>query len=171
MDPKTEKYILSTLKDLIVKYNYWYSQTSGGGGGEEGTSVLSTGIPSGYLLQADGDNTSSWVAPGGTASYLVYTALISQSGTDTPTVIVLENTIGTITFSYVDVGVFEAVSDTLFIDGKTGVLPLIGRDALAKPIFSVSRYSQSNIEIQTTVDGVPTNGMLNQTFFEIRVYP
>jgi hypothetical protein len=35
------------------------------GGSPEGTAVLSTGVPVGRVLQADGDNTSSWVALAG----------------------------------------------------------------------------------------------------------
>ena len=42
---------------------------------------------------------------GGGAEYLVYTALISQSGTDAPTATVLENTLGgTVVWTYNDVG-------------------------------------------------------------------
>lgn len=36
-----------------------------GGGAPEGTAVISTGVSVGWVLQADGDNTSSWVALGG----------------------------------------------------------------------------------------------------------
>jgi hypothetical protein len=36
----------------------------------------------------------SWAAGGGGASYLVYTALLTQSGTSAPTATVLDNTLG-----------------------------------------------------------------------------
>ena len=42
-------------------------------GAPEGTEVLSTGVTSGYVLQADGDNTSSWVALGGGGDMLAAT--------------------------------------------------------------------------------------------------
>ena len=44
---------------------------------------------------------------GGGASYDVYTAILTQSGTDDPTATVLENTLGgTVVWTYVDVGTY-----------------------------------------------------------------
>ena len=59
-------------------------------------------------------------------AYLVYRALLSQSGTNAPTAIVLENTLGEVpTFSYVDVGVYELNTvGNVFTTNKTFVLDL-----------------------------------------------
>ena len=52
---------------------------------------------------------------GGTAPYKVYTALLTQSGTNAPVATVLENTLGEITFSYENQGIYNIVSSSLFI--------------------------------------------------------
>ena len=53
-------------------------------------------------------------------TYKVYTALLSQSGTNAPVATVLENTLGDIvTFTYKDVGTYNIISNGLFTEGKT----------------------------------------------------
>lgn len=57
---------------------------------------------------------------GGTAPYKVYTALLTQSGTDAPVPKVLENTIGNITIEYASKGTYIITSlDTTFPYTKT----------------------------------------------------
>lgn len=52
--------------------------------------------------------------------YKIYTALISQSGENPPTVITeLENTIGTITFGRDSLGMYKIISDSKFTLNKT----------------------------------------------------
>ena len=59
-------------------------------------------------------------AGGGGASYLVYTALLSQFGTSAPTATVLENTLGgTVAWTRFGVGVYEATLTGAFTSGKT----------------------------------------------------
>lgn len=55
-----------------------------------------------------------------TPSYLVYTALLTQSGTDAPVATVLENTLGVVpVWSYDDVGYYKLTSAGIFTDNKT----------------------------------------------------
>jgi len=88
----------------------------------EGDSTFVLSSPSRDSLQ---EGVASWVpaSSGGGASYMVYTALISQSATDDPTAIVLENTIGTVTFARNGAGdyniVFTAPCNNLLIAGDT----------------------------------------------------
>jgi hypothetical protein len=51
--------------------------------------------------------------------YKVYTALVTQSGTDAPVATVLENTLGVITLQRNELGDYSILSDNLFLDGKT----------------------------------------------------
>ncbi|HJY62672.1 MAG TPA: hypothetical protein VJ455_00845, partial [Ignavibacteria bacterium] len=53
------------------------------------------------------------------ASYKKYVALISQGGTDAPTAIILENTIGAIVWSYLGVGQYFATLAGAFTTDKT----------------------------------------------------
>ena len=83
-------------------------------------------IPEGAILTEDGSPLlteagefiiqEGYVQP---SDILRYVALLTQSGTDAPIPIVLENTIGPITWSYEGVGYYGANSDNLFTDGKT----------------------------------------------------
>ncbi len=57
---------------------------------------------------------------GGGASYLVYTALLSQSGTDAPVATVLENTLGgAVVWTRDDVGEYVGTLAGAFVDSKT----------------------------------------------------
>jgi hypothetical protein len=100
--------------------------------------------------------------------YKVYTALITQSGTNPPTSIVLENTIGTITFTYTATGFYSAVSTGLFTLNKTacfinesnGNTTLIAK---ANNVNSVTILSQSPT-------GNFQNDSIDKATLEIRVY-
>lgn len=56
---------------------------------------------------------------GSSSSYKVYTALMSQSGTDDPVVIELENTIGEIVWTRNDVGFYVGTLTGAFTTDKT----------------------------------------------------
>ena len=65
---------------------------------------------------------------GGAAAYLVYTALLSQSGTDAPVATVLQNTLGgTVVWSRNTTGDFSATLVGAFTTNKTTVLSSIKR--------------------------------------------
>lgn len=53
--------------------------------------------------------------------YKVYSAILNQVNADPPTAVVLENTLGTITFSYEADGFYGINSTELFTSGKTVV--------------------------------------------------
>ena len=104
------------------------------------------------------------------APYKVYTALLTQSGTASPTAIVLENTLGvTITFSYVGVGQYTLTATGALTVNKTWVI-FNNVDSNAGTItYNVKSLNGFDI-LTRSLGGVTTNGILNLTEIEIRVY-
>lgn len=113
----------------------------------------------------------SSASAGGSASYLVYTALLTQSGTDAPVATVLENTLGgTPVWSRQASGTFRATLTNLFTSNKSTA-------------FVANDYVNGNSEHSTgsfTADDyyemytyTMTNGITDDVSFaiEIRVYP
>jgi hypothetical protein len=111
---------------------------------------------------------------GGGASYLVYTALISQSGTSAPTATVLENTLGgTVTWSYNSTGSYQGtLSAGAFTTNKTAfyITPSVNSSQFT---FQAVTTTQCQIIAQNNFTGVPSvaNNQLSNTTVEIRVYP
>ena len=100
---------------------------------------------------------------GDSRPYKVYTALLTQSGTDAPVATVLENTIGNITFEGIDLanGIFNIKSNGLFLNEKTAffLAPCIGVD-----------YTISYVDENTIVVNSDSQDNLQKSPIEIRVY-
>ena len=110
---------------------------------------------------------------GGTAPYKVYTALLTQSGTNAPTATVLENTLGDVVWIRDYEGGYSATSNDLFTFNKTFVmLTSTGNSYDSDTNFVVPSddFTINNISIGTQVAGVITDGQLELTPIEIRVY-
>lgn len=116
--------------------------------------------------------------------YKVYTALLTQTGTDAPIATVLENTLGgEVVWSYSSVGTYIATLASAFTVNKTIVITPYIRDYTAEPIPSIlaERVSVNAIEVYTgTLNNVTGdefikfntgNSILNATFIKIEVYP
>lgn len=105
--------------------------------------------------------------------YTVYTALLTQTGTNAPTATILENTIGNITFTYDDTGSYNISGS--FPSGKTTcIISNIGQ-VLSDDISVRANIIADNIYISTTsVNFAGTNNysddILQDTPIEIRVY-
>lgn len=105
--------------------------------------------------------------------YKVYSILISQSGTNDPLVTtLLENTFeGDITWARISTGLYEGtITTTEFTNLKTGfIITPIGVDLNC----ASSSPTSSTVRIQTWVPSSVAfaDGQLNETFYEIRVYP
>ena len=82
-----------------------------------------------------------------TESYKVYTALLTQSGTDAPEAIVFENTLGgTVTWTYEDVGLYLATCSGCFTENKTmTILSLWGDDNATPRLGYIEWVSVNNI--------------------------
>ena len=134
---------------------------------------MTSGATAGYVLTSDASGNATWNQR---LPYKVYTALLSQSGTASPTSVGLENTFGiTATFSYISTGYYELHMTGQFTSGKTFIIngcpdsgPIGGNFGIL-----LTDYSDTNkIRLSTLDDnGVFYNGMLNNTSIEIRVYP
>lgn len=106
--------------------------------------------------------------------YKVYSAIISQNGTNPPIAIILENTLGVLQYMYGFPGEYYVTSSGLFTTNKTAVF-INGntpRNSPTTPFASVYVADSSTIIINSgTVDGTSSDGVIyNQTFLEIRVY-
>ena len=105
-----------------------------------------------------------------TAPYKVYTALLTQTGTDAPTAVVLENTLEfTPTFGYSAVGSYIITGD--FVLDKTYAIGLPYGGSGGNYILSIDLDTGGgSIQIYTTYDNTYFNDLLQRSPFEIRVY-
>lgn len=152
---------------------------------KDGGLTASSPVPSGFTLlgsesgevkkQVDTTITS---LGGGSLGYKVYSALLTQSGFSAPTATVMENTLNiTPSFSYYDnpgtfeteVGTYIITASGAFTSGKTVVLN--GNSFLyTNGLLRYSVSSPDDVYIYTFQGNVLSNGVLNNTFIEIRVY-
>jgi len=102
--------------------------------------------------------------------YKIYKALITQSGTDAPTAIVLENTLsGDLTWSYNTVGVYVATLAGEFTADKTFIFT--GQVA-TDTVVSTNRINVDSITLRTydiSSAGL-TDVRLSNNSIEIKVY-
>lgn len=137
----------------------------------------------GKFLKADG----TWAAASSTTSYYVYTVKLTQNGTSAPVATVLENTLGTYwggTFSWAYQGVgqyslnFSVAKDTspdaveqsaLFMNGPTQ--GFTGGNRMIHPYLGGYNSDTRIAFLESYQDGVLTNSLLFEDFFELRVYP
>lgn len=104
-----------------------------------------------------------------TPSYLVYTAIVQQVGTNTPGVIVLENTIGEIVWAYNSVGIYDGTLVGAF-DGATTVC-FATTEASTGTSYRFSLGTQS-ADVIRLISYNATGSLANNfaAFIEIRVY-
>jgi hypothetical protein len=111
------------------------------------------------------DNAPQWVNnTTSEAGYISYVALMSQSGTNDPNAIVLENSLGDINWQYDGGGSYEGYLYNAFPSGKTFIRISLSNNT--SEIVTAYRYNDSYVYITTG----ETNGILNNNAFEIRVY-
>lgn len=104
--------------------------------------------------------------------YKVYTAILNQGSTDAPTAIVLNNTLGEVTYSYEDVGIYLINSNGLFTFNKTWIY-LKDNDGNQQGVFvMVGQNDENSINIFSFSDYMvsASNDILNNMSLEIRVY-
>lgn len=104
--------------------------------------------------------------------YKVYTASVTTDLETLGTVTELENTLGTVTPSYVSKGNIRFSTSALFTNNKTAVLITPGIRSKSDNDVTV-RYvisSTSAIDVYTAVGGTDTDDLLVKGTIEIRVY-
>jgi hypothetical protein len=99
--------------------------------------------------------------------YKVYTALLSQSGTNAPIATVLENTIGNIVWSRNSNGVYFGTLSGAFTVDKTGIM---ATPSFSNIIVSAIRSDNNSIIIRTSTSGTLSDSGLTNVLTEIRVY-
>lgn len=114
--------------------------------------------------------------------YKVYTALLTQTGTDAPVATVLENTLGgTVVWTYADVGLYVGTLVGAFTVNKT-CLPSVNASVTLDGGGSVTetsffRVDADEVRLQTAqIDAVAGtqalgNNLLANAYVEILVYP
>jgi hypothetical protein len=101
--------------------------------------------------------------------YKVYTALLTQSGTDAPVATVLENTLGyAITFNYQGVGMYSVNENPFDINKTFCLLNQFGGNI--GTYNSAINIEEGAIVLRTSLDGVAYDTLLQSTPIEIRVY-
>lgn len=103
-------------------------------------------------------------------SYKKYVALLSQSGTNPPTAIILESTLsGDLVWSYNAAGYYWGSLSGEFTTDKTMVII----SGVYKGAAQAKRRTDNEIAVYTTdvATNTQVNGLLNETTIEIRVYP
>lgn len=101
--------------------------------------------------------------------YKVYTALLSQTGTSNPTVVVLENELGDLVWTRNNVGVYYGTLANAFIGNQTVIF--INNTSVGGRSVIGYRTSANQINIeQLLVDGSTPADSLSNTSIEIRVY-
>lgn len=111
-------------------------------------------------------------AGGGGASYLVYTALLNQSGTSAPVATVLQNTLGgTVVWTRTGTGQYAGTLAGAFTANKTVIfMPSSYGGGIAR-FNLVFRTSTNEVNIRVLDDGLSLPDGLPETPIEIRVYP
>ncbi|KUJ60886.1 hypothetical protein AR687_15890 [Flavobacteriaceae bacterium CRH] len=118
------------------------------------------------------DATSNSGEKNGHSSYNVYTALLTQSGTNAPVAIVLENTLGgEIVWSYDAAGTYSGKLAGAFTDLKTATY-ITPANVGALTLHYVNRTSVDAVTISTKISTLSAgrDNLLSNTTLEIRVY-
>ena len=108
-----------------------------------------------------------------TSKYAVYSALISQTSTDAPTAIVLENTLGgTVSWSYDSEGHYSGTLTGAFTTGKTFITTAGGSELNACTFTNCSWLTSNEFLLHCiNVTGATySDGLMLNTPLEIRVY-
>ena len=130
------------------------------------------------LLNITNDNLEA-ISGGGSSEpvdprpYKVYTALLTQSGTNAPVATVLENTLGgDIVWSYDFAGAYIGTLNGAFIENKTKLeIGLVSDGDYATLSFgNFYRINSDSIGLNTLNSITLFDQMLNNTPIEIRVY-
>lgn len=149
---------------LTIGVTYYISNES------IGMDFTNVGAPNNNILTffvATGTTPNSWGESEGLTGILQY-------NTGAPVVIVLENTIGNIWFSYNNVGEYFIKSNGLFTPNKT--LTFGSFYSLSSSLSNIIYFYMNNASINQnevflqTGDPVSVDGYLNNTPIEIRVY-
>lgn len=125
-------------------------------------------VQGGSTVKATAQDVADLTGP----SYKVYTALLTQTGTNAPVATVLENTINPVTWSRTDVGQYLADCPNGFLFGKTVCLVYANSNDVQGGIVQVKMECPSDDTVILEVGiGDYADGAIINLPIEIRVYP
>jgi hypothetical protein len=137
-------------------------------------SFIKSGGTSSQFLKANGSidsNTYALASAVPSIPYKVYSALISQSGTSAPTLVVLQNTLGdTITPLYNSVGNYTLRLDALNLFTSTKTFILLNSSYNTNAYLGIVRGDDSQLLVNATFNGSNSNNVISDASIEIRVY-
>lgn len=108
---------------------------------------------------------------GGGAGYLVYTALLTQTGTDAPVATVLENTLGgTVVWARSSAGEYSGTLNGAFPENKTWCGITNGYSD-ADYITHMGRSDDDSVFVYVENDSFAPSDGFGDVSIEIRVYP
>lgn len=120
---------------------------------------------------------NTWTEVGGAAaSYTVYTALLTQSGTNAPTASVLENTLGgAVTLARSSAGIYTLTLAGAFPDATkvffVAPLRITDTDLTSDPRIFVEVTDANTVTLKVGGFEAPNDNQLTRYPLEIRVYP
>lgn len=123
-------------------------------------------------LQSMFENLAGGGQEGGGLGYLVYTALLTQSGTSAPAATVFENTIGDIIWTRSDVGFYLGTLTNAFPEEKTWTYIEQTDNHSNTGKITMHQDNNDRVYIDTyDATGTLADGKMTFTSIEIRVYP
>jgi len=108
-----------------------------------------------------------------TRPYFIYTAFITQTGTAAPVASVLENTIGSVAWSYYSVGTYLLTKNGAFVSGKTVPDKLESYIDDSGNKYTLERTSANVMTLKTYAaadTSVLANAVLSGQYVNIQVY-
>jgi hypothetical protein len=140
--------------------------------------ILDVAAPDDMLYIFDtSTNTSKQISVEDLQPYKVYSALITQGGTDVPVATVLQNTLGvTMTWSRVSEGVYKVTASSgIFLEAKTWTI-INNINISGATYFDINRGSDTEVFVASSIYDagtppyVPADGIIAALSLEIRVY-
>ena len=123
---------------------------------------------------SNGDQKQFDMSNFGTSTYKVYTALLTQTSTNAPTAVVLDNTIGTIVWTRNSNGNYSGTLTGAFISSKTALFiqdnVTLSSIAVSPADVWIERTDANTVNVYTMNSSNLIDNVLNNTTIEIRVY-
>lgn len=135
--------------------------------------IVLTGTPTAPTATA-GTNTTQLATTAfvtATRPYKVYTAIISQTGTSDPTVLVLENTLGgTVVWARSATGLYSGTLAGVFTASKTWIMLGNNSNVNNDLLVQASRGDNNFVNLTSRLNISATDGIITDLHMEIRVY-
>lgn len=178
-----EWYTMEDVSNTVKPYKVFTALVSQEGGFQEDESdnfVLTVGVT--YTISQNGEEKGDFINVGAPnnedGTSFVATGEVPNSwgqaslffNTGSPTVTMLENTIGNLTFEYQDEGIYGINSDSLFLKDKTWFSINGINETTDGPSYGIARKNNETIILKSSVNGVPQNDLMGGVPIEIRIY-